>query len=215
MIPKLHYISKAITKKEQLEHIQIACSSGAELVQLNMEAVVDKDRLSLAEEARTITAHFQTRLIIKTYHKIAKQIKADGLYFDDIAASPASVRDHLYSWQTLGATAHTLEECNVCIASDLDYIGLGPFRIPAAQGNQALGIKGYTAITKALDTETPIIGFGNITTGDVTGILETGVSGIAVSNEITRDFNSIKVFHNLLNASATKEQRHSFTEPEA
>ena len=73
-----------------------------------------------------------------------------------------------------------------------------------------LGLNGYTAIIEALKTETPIIGFGGITTADVTALLETGISGIAVSGEITRDFNSIRIFNQLLKASSTEEQRHTF-----
>ena len=71
-------------------------------------------------------------------------------------------------------------------------------------------MSGYTAIIEALKTETPIIGFGGISTKDVADILKTGISGIAVSGEITRDFNTIKTFNQLLNASLTEEQRYTF-----
>jgi thiamine-phosphate pyrophosphorylase len=63
---------------------------------------------------------------------------------------------------------------------------------------------------EALKTETPIIGVGGITTEDVTDILETGISGIAVSLAITQNFDSIKIFNQLLNASSTEERRHTF-----
>jgi len=55
-----------------------------------------------------------------------------------------------------------------------------------------------------------MIGFGGITTADVTDILETGIAGIAISEAITQNFDSIKEFNILLKASATEEQRHSF-----
>jgi thiamine-phosphate pyrophosphorylase len=73
-----------------------------------------------------------------------------------------------------------------------------------------LGLDGYTAITDILKTGTPIIGVGEITTKDVTDILKTGISGVAVSEEITKDFNSIRIFNQLLKASSTAEQRHTF-----
>ena len=73
-----------------------------------------------------------------------------------------------------------------------------------------LGVKGYAAIIDALKTKTPIIGAGGITTKDVKDILATGVSGIGVSEEITRDFDVIKTFNQLLSASSTEEQRHTF-----
>ncbi len=47
-------------------------------------------------------------------------------------------------------------------------------------------------------------------TKDVAAILETGISGIAVSTAIAVDFNSIKTFNELLSASSTADQRHTF-----
>jgi|SRR5690606_14116506 len=78
MIPKLHYISQGSSHKEHLENIQNACNAGAELVQLRLKNNLDKKFLKLAFEAREITAHFQTRLIIDYQYKIAKEVKADG-----------------------------------------------------------------------------------------------------------------------------------------
>ena len=68
IIPKLHYISQGSSPKEHLENIQKACTSGAELVQLRLKNISEKKLLKLAEEAREITAHFQTRLIINDYY---------------------------------------------------------------------------------------------------------------------------------------------------
>ena len=45
---------------------------------------------------------------------------------------------------------------------------------------------------------------------DVKDILAAGISGIAVAEEITGDFNRIRTYNQLLNASVTEEQRHSF-----
>lgn len=53
------------------------------------------------------------------------------------------------------------------------------------------------------------MGHGGIITQDVKAILETGLSGIAVSDAITSDFNTIKIFHELLKSSSTAEQRYS------
>ena len=43
MIPKLHYISQGSAPKEQLENIQKACTSGAELVQIHLKNVPEKE----------------------------------------------------------------------------------------------------------------------------------------------------------------------------
>ncbi|WP_026449843.1 thiamine phosphate synthase [Aequorivita capsosiphonis] len=212
MIPKLHYISQGNSPEEHLENIQNACTSGVELVQLGLNGMSEKKFLKLAEEAREITAHFQTRLLIHDNYKVAKAIKADGLHIGKTGPCPSVAKKHLYSWQIIGGTANTFQDCETLLDKQVNYISLGPFRETENKENitSVLGLKGYSAITDVLKTGTPIIGFGGITTKDVTAILETGISGIAVSEEITRDFNTIRIFHQLLNASSTAEQRHTF-----
>ncbi|WP_035090923.1 thiamine phosphate synthase [Aquimarina macrocephali] len=209
IIPKLHYISQGNSSKEHLENIQKACTSGIELVQLCLKNVSEKKFLKLAKEAREITSHFQTRLIIKDHYKIAKEVKADGLHLGKIDSYP-TIRKDLYTWQIIGGTANTLQDCKTLIGKEVDYIGLEHFRSTTTNDDLSLGLNGYTAITEALKTKTPIIGIGGITTEDVADILETGVSGIAVSEEITQNFNTIRTFNQLLNASSTEEQRHTF-----
>ncbi len=212
IIPKLHYISQGSSPKEHLENIQKACSAGTALVQLRFKNISDKKFLILAEEAREITAHFQTRLIINDSYKIAKAIKADGVHLGKTDACPTVARKHLYTWQMIGGTANTLQDCETLISKEVDYISLGPFRSTATKDPipAVLGLIGYTAIMETLKTEIPIFGVGGITTADVTHLLATGISGIAVSGEITRDFNTIRIFNQLLNASSTEEQRHTF-----
>ena len=211
-IPKLHYISQGSTPIEHLENIQKACASGAELVQLRLKNVSEKNVLKLATEAREMTSYFQTRLIINDYYKIARAVKADGVHFEKHDTSLIIPRRHLYTWQIIGVTANTLQDCETLISNVVDYISLGPFRINSTKDNlsPALGLNGFTAITVALKTETPIIGFGGITTKDVADIVKTGIPGIAVSDEITRDFNTIRTFNQLLSASSTDEKRHTF-----
>jgi thiamine-phosphate pyrophosphorylase len=212
MIPKLHYISQGSSPKEHLNNIQKACSAGAELVQLRLKNVSEKKYLKLAEEVREITSHFQTRLIINGHYKIAKKVKADGVHLEASDICPIIARTHIYTWQIIGGTANTKQDCEALINKQVDYISLSPFRLSITQDNvpTVLGLNGYSAIIDALKTETPFIGVGGITTKDVADILETGVSGIGVSTDITQDFDRIKTFNKFLSASSTEEQRHTF-----
>ena len=199
MIPKLHFISDAKTAAAHKEHIQKACSSGIEAVQLDLQHIAKGERLPLAQEIHNITSHFQTRLFIKTDYKLAIQLKADGVFLDQKDTSPTLVRKELFTWQSLGAAASTLAECQDLVKKDVDYIALGPFKTSHVS-QKTLGIDGFTAIANALQTETPLLGFGGITTEDVNDILETGVAGVLATNAILADFSSIKVFHKLLDA---------------
>ncbi len=210
-IPKLHYISQEASFKEQLENIHKACSSGVELVQIGFVNMLEKDCLKFAEEVKEITTNFQTRLIISDYYKIAKAIKADGVYLEKKDHCPIEIRKSLYDWQMIGGSANTLQDCELLLSKEVDYICLGPLKYTLNKElNTALGLNGYASITEALKTDTPIIAFGGITTKEVIALLKTGISGIAIAGEITQDFNNIKIFNQLLKASSTAEQRYTF-----
>lgn len=212
VIPKLHYISQGSSPAEHLENIQKACTSGIELVQLGLETISEKKFLKIAMKAREITKHYQTRLMITNQYNIAIAIKADGVHLEKPDFSHTLLRQQLYPWQSISATANTLLECEALLVKEVDYISLGAFKIPKTKNGTAaeLGLNGYSLIMDELKTETPIIAMGGIRTTDVEGLLKTGISGIAVSEDITANFDTIRVFNQLLNASATAEQRHTF-----
>jgi thiamine-phosphate pyrophosphorylase len=209
MIPTLHYISQGSTPKKHLENIQKACTSGAELVQLRLKKQPEKIVLETALQAREITAKFQTRLIINDYYKIAAAVKADGVHLGTTDACPIRARKELASWQIIGGTANTLEDCEMLIDKKVDYIGLGPFKFTETKENLSpvLGLNGYLTLLEELKTVIPVIAIGGIVLDDVAALMKTGVHGIAVSGEITRNFNSITEFKNRINGGQLMEQR--------
>ena len=111
MIPKLHYISQGNSPKAHLDHIQNACAAGAELVVLNLQNSSEKKYLKIVKQAREITSHFQTRLIISAHYKIAKELKVDGIHLDFTSPCPTIIRKELLPWQLIGATANNLQDC--------------------------------------------------------------------------------------------------------
>jgi len=208
MIPKLHYISQGINAQEHLNNIQAACTSGVELVQLRLKQFDSKTVLETAKKAREITERFQTRLMINDFYKIAREVKADGVHLEQLNSCPKIVRKELASWQIIGGNASTIEECKKLIEKKVDYIELGPFRLNNLKNNSnnALGEKGFSTILSALKSNIPIIATGGITLNDILDVMITGVYGIAVSEEITRNFNSIPKFKEIISGEKVQEQ---------
>jgi thiamine-phosphate pyrophosphorylase len=207
-VPKLHYISQGVTTQEHLENIQKACNAGIELVQLRLKGISDEAFLAAAKEARTITAHFQTRLIINDNYKIAKEVKADGVHLGQSDSCPTIARAYLGDFYVIGGTGNTIDECQVLLDKGVNYIGLGPFRFTTTKQNLApvLGLEGYQAILDELKTEIPILAVGGITLDDVPELMRTGIYGIATSTAITADFNCISKLHALLKGADFMEQ---------
>ncbi|MBJ7881974.1 thiamine phosphate synthase [Gelidibacter salicanalis] len=207
MISKLQYISQGDSPKDHLDNITNACRSGADWVQLRLKNLEYETLLKTAEKAREITNHYQARFILNDHYKIAKVVNADGVHLGKTDACPIEARKHLYSWQLVGGTANTSQDCKKLIGKDVDYIGLGPFRFTNTKHNLSpiLGLNGYINLLQSLRIEIPIIAIGGITLNDVSVIIKTGVYGIAVSQEITQDFNQIKSFQKLLGISKLQE----------
>ncbi len=200
MIGKLQYISQGETPNEHLENIQKACASGVEWVQLRLKDLDETTLLKTAEQAREITAHFQTRLIINDHYKIAKQVKADGVHLGKTDNCPLEVRAYLGKLYTIGGTANTLQDCKLLVDKKVDYIGLGPFRFTATKKNLSpvLGVLGYQLIIEELKAEIPIIAIGGIKLDDIQEIMDTGVYGVAMSKEITQNFNTVHTIRKAL-----------------
>ncbi len=212
MISKLHYISQGETPEQHLENIRKACTYGADWIQLRLKNVSNETILRTAQKAREITVHFQTRLIINDHYEIAGQIKADGVHLGKTDACPLEVREKLGKSYTIGGTANTLEDCKILVGKKVDYIGLGPFRFTETKKNLSpkLGKSGYSTIIKKLQAEIPIIAIGGITVNDISEIMKTGIHGVAISGEITNDFNTIGTFNKALKQPAIHEQPHKF-----
>ncbi len=210
MISKLQYISQGKTPEEHLENIQRACASGVEWVQFRLKKTNPKTFLETAKKAREITNHYQTRLIINDNYKIVKEINADGVYLEESKDSPLKIRKHLGKFYSIGAVANTLEDCKSLIDEKVDYIALGPFKENEENSKPPLEVVGYQVLLETLQTTTPIISFGGITLNNITEIMKTGIYGALVSEEITKDFSAIPVFHQVLKAPSTNEQRYQF-----
>ena len=89
----------------------------------------------------------------------------------------------------IGGTANTFEDIQGLVRQDADYIGLGPFRYTETKKNLSpiLGLEGYARIMEQCrtnDLKIPVVAIGGITADDIPAIMETGVSGIALSGTI-------------------------------
>ncbi|MDN3620383.1 thiamine phosphate synthase [Polaribacter undariae] len=201
MIHKLQYISQGETPENHLENIQKACVSGADWIQLRLKNFDTETILETANKAREITNSFKAKLIINDHYKIAKSVKADGVHLGKNDECPLVVRAYLGVSFIIGGTANTAEDCKGLLNKKVDYIGLGPYQFTETKKNLSpvLGVKGYQKILEELQTETPIIAIGGITLLDVFAIINTGIYGVAVSGEITKEVSSIAEFQEKLN----------------
>lgn len=89
----------------------------------------------------------------------------------------------------VGATANTFADIERAVREGASYIGLGPYRFTETKKRLSpiLGIEGYRTIMqqcRAAGYTLPVFAIGGIELEDVRALMQTGISGIAVSGAI-------------------------------
>ncbi|WP_109097222.1 thiamine phosphate synthase [Aquimarina sp. AU58] len=190
----LQYISQGKTPQEHLKNIENACKAGCKWIQLRLKEVDMATYLNTALQCRNICDQYDAIMIINDNVSVAKAVLADGIHLGLNDMNPQEARKILGDNFIIGGTANTLENCIQHIEDGVDYIGLGPYKhtITKKKLSPVLGIDGYTSILVKLknqNLELPIIAIGGITEKDITTLMQTGISGIAVSGELTNQVN--------------------------
>lgn len=84
-----------------------------------------------------------------------------------------------------------------------NYIGCGPFRFTTTKKGLSpiLGLEGYRSImqqVKEAGIDIPIVAIGGITADDIPALMQTGISGIALSGAILRADNPMEMVGRIL-----------------
>ena len=210
MIEKLHYITQETKTLSHLEAVKKACVAGVKWIQLRVKDKSEEDYLILAKEAKVICDFYDVKLIINDNVAVALLVNAYGIHLGKSDMSPKEARQLVGKKIIIGGTANTIEDVKNLIASDVDYIGLGPFQFTSTKKNLSpvLGLEGYYKIVQQLtelqlkDKIPPIIAVGGIKTEHVKDLMKTGIYGIAISEELTNDFSKTSLLIDLIEGSS-------------
>ena len=122
-------------------------------------------------------------------HEAILVLDIDGVHLGKLDMPVSEARLLIGEKYIIGGTANTFEDIQGLVRQDADYIGLGPFRYTETKKNLSpiLGLEGYARIMEQCrtnDLKIPVVAIGGITADDIPAIMETGVSGIALSGTI-------------------------------
>jgi thiamine-phosphate pyrophosphorylase len=151
-----------------------------------MKDASDQEMLEVALEARRICDAWGGVLIINDRVEIARASDADGVHVGLEDMPVGSVRRVLGADKIIGGTANTVEDILGHCVQGADYVGVGPFRHTTTKKNLSpvLGMEGFWRIMRRLEAEqvrAPVVAIGGIGPGDVGGLVEAGVYGVAFS----------------------------------
>lgn len=200
---RLQFISHYTDEYTYLDSIRMALEGGCKWVQLRMKGATDAEMLPVALQAQKMCKEAGATFIIDDHVELVKQIGADGVHLGKKDMPISEAREILGPDFIIGGTANTFEDVKSHYESGADYIGCGPFRFTTTkQGlSPILGLEGYTHIAQQMKTcgiTLPIVAIGGITAEDIPAIMQTGVTGIALSGTVLRAENPAEEMKKLI-----------------
>lgn len=185
----LQFITHPSENMTILEEIENVVAGGCKWVQLRMKDAEKEEIKEVARKAKEICKKNDVILVIDDYVDIAKELELDGVHLGKNDMPVDEARKLLGEEFIIGATANTFEDIEALRHTDIDYIGLGPFRFTSTKKNLSpvIGIDGYAEIMRRKTESSinlPIVAIGGICYDDINDIMDTGISGIAVSGSL-------------------------------
>ena len=200
----VQFITHYTDQYTYLDSVRIALEGGCRWIQLRMKDTPTEDILPIAKETLTLCRQYEATFIIDDHVELAKQIKADGVHLGKLDMPITEARSILGKNFIIGGTANTLEDIRMHYEAGADYIGCGPYRFTTTKKNLSpvLGLEGYRHITlqmKEAGIHLPIVAIGGITQKDIPSLMETGITGIALSGSILQAEHPIEEMKEIIN----------------
>lgn len=185
----LQFITHPSENMTILEEIENVVAGGCKWVQLRMKDADKEEIKAVARKAKEICKKNDVILVIDDYADIAKELELDGVHLGKKDMPVDEARKLLGEEFIIGATANSFEDIEALRHTDIDYIGLGPFRFTSTKKNLSpvIGIEGYAEIMRRKAESSinlPIVAIGGICYDDINNIMDTGINGIAVSGSL-------------------------------
>jgi len=159
----IQFITHTNERYDYIDGVRMALEGGCRWIQLRMKDASEEEVLKTAKSTRKLCRQYDAVFILDDYVELVERTGADGV--------------------------HTFEDVKRIYSAGADYIGCGPFRFTTTKKKLSpiLGLDGYRRIIEQMNTygiNIPIIAIGGILLPDVSDIMQTGVSGVAISGAI-------------------------------
>lgn len=200
----VQFISHYSERYSYLDSIQLALEGGCRWIQLRMKDATDDEVRPIAVEAQKLCRAYGAKFIIDDRVALVRELGADGVHLGKNDMPIREARQILGPDFIIGGTANTFEDAKAHYEASANYIGCGPFRFTTTKKKLApvLGLDGYRHIIqqmRAANINIPVVAIGGITKDDIPAILQTGITGIALSGTVLRADDPIAEMKHIIN----------------
>ena len=191
----IQFITHSNERYGYVDGARMALEGGCRWIQLRMKDASEADFLSAAKEISKLCKQHNAVFVLDDHAEWVEQTGADGVHLGKNDMPVDEARRLLGKDRIIGGTAN---------------IGCGPFRFTTTKKNLSpvLGLEGYRNIVKQMKLHNiglPIVAIGGILEEDIEAIMQTGVSGIAVSGGILNAENPVEEMQKFVNKTKTNQ----------
>ena len=202
----IQFITHTNSRYGYTDGARMVLEGGCRWIQLRMKDATDDEVRPIAHEIRKLCTEYNAKFILDDRVNLVIETGADGVHLGKNDMPVDEARKMLGRNKIIGGTANTFEDVERLSRQEADYIGCGPFRFTTTKKNLSpvLGLEGYRDITaqmKAHDIQLPIGAIGGILHQDIPAIMQTGVTGIAVSGAILNAENPVEEMRLFISAT--------------
>jgi thiamine-phosphate pyrophosphorylase len=200
----IQFISHYSERYSYLDSIQLALEGGCRWIQLRMKDATDDEVRPIAIKTQQLCRQYHATFIIDDRVALVRELGADGVHLGKNDMPIREARQLLGPDFIIGGTANTFEDAKAHYEASADYIGCGPFRFTTTKKKLApvLGLEGYRSIIHQIREariDIPVVAIGGITKADIPAILQTGITGIALSGTVLRADDPIAEMNHIIN----------------
>jgi len=199
----IQFITHYTERYSYLDSVRLALAGGCRWIQLRVKEATVDELLPMALEAQRLCREAGATFIIDDHVALVKEIHADGVHLGLNDMPIQEARKMLGNDYIIGGTANTFDDIKKHYEAGANYIGCGPFRYTTTKKNLSpiLGLEGYRDVVRQMQEhhiDLPIVAIGGITADDITAIMQTGVTGIALSGTVLRAANPVAEMRKLM-----------------
>ena len=185
----IQFITHANDRYDYIDGVRMALEGGCRWIQLRMKGASEEEILKTAESTRKLCRQYDAVFLLDDYVELVERTGADGVHLGKNDMPIDEARRLLGKDKIIGGTANTFEDVKRIYSAGADYIGCGPFHFTTTKKKLSpiLGLDGYNRIIEQMNAygiNIPVIAIGGILLQDVPDIMQTGVSGVAISGAI-------------------------------
>ncbi len=193
----IQFITHENSRYGYADGARLALEGGCRWIQLRMKDATDDDVRRVAKDVKALCDEFGAKFLLDDRVNLVKEVGADGVHLGKNDMPVDEARELLGADCIIGGTANTFEDIQRLYRQGANYIGCGPFRFTTTKKNLSpvLGLEGYRQLIAQMHEDginLPVVAIGGILVEDVADVMQTGVTGIAISGAVLNAENPVE-----------------------